>query len=61
MKFTNGYWMTKPEFRMDFAVQCIRAEEEHGKLKLIAACKPVRGRGDVLNIATLQVTLSAGC
>ena len=59
MKFTNGYWMTKPEFRMDFATQCVRAEEDHGKLKLLAACRPVRGRGDVLNIAALQVTLSA--
>ena len=59
MKFTNGYWMTKPEYRMDFATQCVRAEQAGGELRLLAACRPVRGRGDVLNIAALQVTLSA--
>ena len=59
MKFTNGYWMTKPEFRMDFATQCVRAEQVGKELRLLAACRPIRGRGDVLNIAALQVTLSA--
>jgi len=59
MKFTNGYWMTKPNYHMDFTAQCVRAEKEEKSLRLLAACKPVRGRGDVLNIAALQVTLSA--
>ncbi len=59
MKFTNGYWMTKPEYRMNFATQCVRAEQAGRELRLLAACRPVRRRGDVLNIAALQVTLSA--
>ena len=59
MKFTNGYWMTKPEYKMDFAAQCVRAEQTGDELRLLAACRPVRGRGDVLNLAALQVTLSA--
>lgn len=59
MKFTNGYWLTKPEFKMDFAVQCVRAESADNELRLLLASKPIRGRGDVLNTATLQVTLSA--
>ena len=59
MKFTNGYWLTKAEYRMDYAAQCVRAEQVENELRLLAASKPVRGRGDVLNIAALQVTLSA--
>ena len=59
MKFTNGYWMTKPEYQLDFATQCVRAEKAGNTLRLLAACRPVRSRGDVLNLATLTVTLSA--
>ncbi len=59
MKFTNGYWMTRPEYRMNYATQCVRAEASEDMLHLLTACKPVKGRGDVLNGATLRVTLSA--
>ena len=59
MKFTNGYWLTKPEFRMDYATQCVRAEASGDTLRLLAACRPVKGRGDVLNGAALRVILSA--
>ena len=59
MKFTNGYWMTKPEYRIDYAAQCVRAEKTDRELRLLAACRPVRGRGDVLNSAALQVVFSA--
>ncbi|MBQ9212283.1 MAG: alpha-xylosidase [Clostridia bacterium] len=59
MKFTNGYWLTKPEYRLDFATQCVRAEKEGDTLALLAACRPVRGRGDVLNGAAFRVVLSA--
>ena len=59
MKFTNGYWMTKPEYRINYATQCVRAEALEDTLRLLTACRPVKGRGDVLNGATLQVTLSA--
>ena len=33
MKFTNGYWLTKPEYRMLFATQCVRAWREKGTLR----------------------------
>ncbi len=59
MKFTNGYWLTKPEFRLNYAAQCVRAEAAGHALRLLAACRPVRGRGDVLNGPTLRITLSA--
>ena len=35
MKFTNGYWLTKPEYRMLFAVQCVRAWREKDELVLL--------------------------
>ena len=59
MKFTNGYWLTRPEFRMNYATQCVRAEEADRSLRLLAACRTVKGRGDVLNSAALRVVLSA--
>ena len=59
MKFTNGYWLTKPEFRMSYATQCVRAEATEKSLRLLAACRAVRGRGDVLNGATIRVVLTA--
>ena len=59
MKFTNGYWLTKPEFRISYATQCVRAEQVGNVLHLLAATQPVRGRGDVLNSAVLQVIFSS--
>ena len=59
MKFTNGYWLTRPEFKMNYAAQCVRAEEADRSLRLLAACRTVKGRGDVLNSAALRVVLSA--
>ena len=46
MKFTNGYWMTKPEYRMDFAAQCVRAEKAAGGLRLLAACRKLEGHAN---------------
>ena len=59
MKFTNGYWLTKPEFRMLFATQCVRASQEGRELVLLAAGCPVRHRGDVLAGGALEVRFSA--
>ncbi|MBR6007468.1 MAG: alpha-xylosidase [Clostridia bacterium] len=59
MKFTNGYWLTRPEYRMDYASHCVRRQAEGGELKLLVACRPVRGRGDVIGCPTLAVCLSA--
>lgn len=59
MKFTNGYWMTKPEYRTLFATQCVRAWREENELVLLAATRPVSGRGDVLNSGTLEVRFSS--
>ena len=59
MKFTNGYWLTRPEYRMDYASHCVRREEKDGELTLLVACRPVRGRGEAIGCPTLTVRLSA--
>ena len=59
MKFTDGYWLNRPNFTMSYATQWIRSEQKDGALHVISACRPVRGRGDTLDGGTLDVTFSA--
>ena len=59
MKFTNGYWMSRPEYRMLYATQCVRATREGNELALLVAGRPVRTRGDILDGGALQVRFSA--
>ena len=59
MKFTNGYWLTKPEYRMLYATQCVRAEQQGAELVILASGVPVRHRGDMLAGGTLEVRFSA--
>ena len=64
MKFTNGYWHIKPEMDPHFATQYVESAhiiDPSGKpaLNVLAATRMVRGRGDTLNSATLDVTFSS--
>ena len=59
MKFTDGYWMTRPEFRMHYAAEIYRVRRVQYELHVLAACKHVANRGDILNEATLEATFSA--
>ena len=59
MKFTRGYWLTRENFILDYATQCVRVERGAGSLHVLAACRVVRGRGDILNSAALDVTLTS--
>ena len=59
MKFTNGYWMTRPEYRMLFATQCVRAWQDGRELVALASGAPIRGRGDILNRGNLEIRFSA--
>ncbi len=59
MKFTNGYWMIKPNINMLYATQCVRVEQLPGALHVLSACRPVRGRGDYLDGGNLDVTFTA--
>ena len=59
MKFTRGYWLIRENFQMDYATQCVRVETSDECLHVLAACRPVRQRGDILNGATLDVTFTS--
>ena len=59
MKFTRGYWLTRENFTMSYATQCVRVERGDQRLRVLAACVPVRGRGDILAGGALEVTFTA--
>ena len=59
MRFSNGYWLTKPEYVMSYATQCVRVTKKEKEMQVISACRPVRHRGDVLDGGSLTVTFSA--
>lgn len=59
MKFTNGYWLLRDEYQMDFATDLYEGECRDGAMKLLVATKAIRGRGDILNIAALTVDVTA--
>lgn len=59
MKFTRGYWLTRENFNMSYATQCVRVEQQEKRLHVLAACVPVRGRGDILAGGALDVSFTA--
>jgi len=59
MKFTNGYWLTKPEYDLHFAIESYSATITDKSLRIICPSVPICGRGDIMNHATLTVTFSA--
>ena len=59
MKFTNGYWLIRDQYTMKFATQCVRTQVQDGALRVLAACRPVRGRGDMLDGGVLEVMFTA--
>ncbi len=59
MKFTDGYWHMRPGVTPHFAVQAHEVEVEDKALTVYAATKPLRGRGDTLNLPLLTVRFSS--
>lgn len=63
MKFTDGYWHMRPGVTPHFAEQTheVEIEERAAAPALIAyaATKPLRGRGDTINLPLLTVRLSS--
>lgn len=59
MKFTRGYWLTRENFVLNYAMQCVRAEKKGNGLHILAACRPILGRGDILNSGALDVTFTS--
>ena len=59
MKFTNGYWVNRPEYDLHFAIQSYTATITEDALRIICPSVPVSGRGDIMNHAALTVTFTA--
>ena len=61
MKFTDGYWLTRPGLAPLYAVEVddIRHDEAAGTMTVYAPTAVIRDRGDTLNRAMLTVTFSA--
>ena len=59
MRFTDGYWLTRPEFEMNYATEWHRTRRTDGRLSVLAPTRRVTGRGDTLNSATLTVTFTS--
>ncbi len=60
MKFTNGYWMTRPEYEMSYATEVFRVDRGEDSLDILAATRQVRGnRGANLNMPALNIRLSS--
>ena len=59
MKFTNGYWLNKPEYDLHFAIESFDATITDNALRIIAPCVPSRHRGGVMNHTALTVTFTA--
>ena len=59
MKFTDGYWQNKPEYDFNFAIQSFSGAITGDALRVVCATVPIRGRGDLLNHATLTVTFTS--
>ncbi len=58
MKFTDGYWRTKPEYIMNYAQQVYRAEQRAGSLQILASCARMDSLRDVSNTGALTVKFS---
>lgn len=59
MKFTNGFWMLRDEYQAVYAVEYWNHEIQDDNLTVYTSSTNYRGRGDVLNIGMLTVTLSS--
>ncbi|MDR1837519.1 MAG: alpha-xylosidase [Treponema sp.] len=59
MKFTNGYWLIREEFHAHFAGCAIEPEKQGDGLVVYTPERPIRHRGDTLNMQLLTVRFSS--
>ena len=58
MKFTDGFWQTRPGVTPLFAQEAYDIEACESSLTVTAPTKVIQGRGDTMNRPTLTVTVS---
>ncbi|MGI6184838.1 MAG: alpha-xylosidase [Candidatus Fimadaptatus sp.] len=59
MKFTNGYWVVKPEMEMRYATESFAAKLTPERLEVLAPCHHVSGRGATLDGGALTVSFTS--
>lgn len=59
MKFTDGFWLTRPGYTIRPAVEAYRVERGADRLDVLAATKRVVHRGATLNAGTLTLRIDA--
>lgn len=59
MKFTNGFWLLRPEFTPDYVREIYTGGEEEGALRIYAPYRKINNRGDTLNIGQMTYTVTA--
>lgn len=59
MKFTDGYWQTRPGVEIQYPVDVREVRAEGGTLTAYAATKKIQSKGDTLNGTLLTVELSS--
>lgn len=59
MKFTDGYWVIKPEMEMLYATEAYAAKLAPDKLEVLAPCHHISGRGATLDGGALTVSFTA--
>ena len=59
MKFTDGYWVTKPEYRPEFVEEIYCAKRYQDGLRAYGPYRRITDRGATLNIGQMTVTVTA--
>lgn len=59
MKFTNGYWMNRPEYDVESPMETYDARQDEKKLIAFAPFKRVLTRGDQLNLGATTMTFTS--
>lgn len=59
MKFTNGYWLMRPEYEPDFACEYGFSRQDGRDLIVAAPAKVIQHRGDTLNLPLLTIRFSS--
>jgi alpha-D-xyloside xylohydrolase len=58
MKFTDGFWVVKPEFTANYVQDIYTARKENDTLYIYAPYKKIQNRGNTLNIGMMMITAS---
>ena len=54
MKFTNGFWMVKDEFKADYVRDLLDVEETEDEVRFYGPYQKINGRGDTLNVGLMN-------